>query len=99
MKSAKQRTYTLGIDMPAQPSRVNRQPTLSAFTRNLLVVLIGTILVGCESYGTVYVGHPQVYTRERLVTARQKEVQFLNSELERPVEFTFQGARDTRLLN
>jgi hypothetical protein len=41
----------------------------------------GTANGCCTTYGKVYVSHPQVFTRERLVAAREKELQFLNSSL------------------
>ena len=56
-------------------------------------------LTGCTTYGTVYVSHPQVFTRERLVVARDRELQFLSKQLDAPVTSNFQGAIDQRTLN
>ncbi|HVM48787.1 MAG TPA: hypothetical protein VMU04_12220 [Candidatus Acidoferrum sp.] len=72
-----------------------------------ILVLLGSaaclaVLIGCRTrttYGTVYVSHPQVFTRERLVAAREKELQFLNNSLNAPVPFTLQGASDARELS
>jgi hypothetical protein len=57
------------------------------------------VLTGCgTTYGTVYISHPQVFTRERLVVERDRELQFLSKSLDAPVTTTFQGAIDTRQL-
>lgn len=58
-----------------------------------------TITGCCANYGTVYVSHPQVFTRERLVVARERELQFLSKALDNPPPSTYQGAIDTRVLN
>jgi hypothetical protein len=57
------------------------------------------ILTGCTTSGKVYISHPQVFTRERLVAAREKELQFLRGALNTPVQSTFSGARDVRTLS
>ena len=59
----------------------------------------GILVTGCRSRGTVYISHPQVFTRERLVTARSKELQVLNQLLNTNVAFTLQGAQDVRTLD
>lgn len=80
----------------------NPRATCSRFDRRALWALILTlsVLQGCQSwpqtYGEVSVGRPQVYTRERLQSERAEEVQWLRTQLDRPVETGFQGIQDTR---
>jgi hypothetical protein len=54
---------------------------------------------GPRTYGNVLVSHPQVFTRERLVIARERELQFLNKTLDEAVPTTIQGASDSRTLS
>jgi hypothetical protein len=59
-----------------------------------LLVLGGTF--GCSN-GTVVVGSPQIFTRERLVQERVEEESWLKSQLDKtPTELSFQGLRDVR---
>ncbi len=58
-------------------------------------------LAGCEAlkpqtYGEVSVGRPQVFSRERLLTERLGEVNWLRGQLDREFEQGFQGVRDIR---
>jgi hypothetical protein len=75
----------------------------SAKVSQVLAVIVPVLcLSSCcwnQNCGTVYVSHPQVFTRERLVIAREKELQFLNSCLSNQVPFTMQGGIDTRSLS
>ncbi len=66
-----------------------------------LVVLIAAVwfsVLGCRGGGRIYVGHPQVHTRERLVRERFAEVQWLRKQLKTAdkITTTFQGYRDFR---
>src|ERR1035441_4053377 len=68
----------------------------------LLLTVAGAslvVLTGCTTHGTVYISHPQVFTRERLVAAREKELQFLNTSLNAQVQSTFSAAQDVRTLS
>jgi hypothetical protein len=50
---------------------------------------------GCSTppTGHIYVNHPEVFTRERLVDRRLADLQWLESKLNQSVGFTLQGAR------
>ncbi len=65
--------------------------------RRLQIFAMLGLLLGCES-GTVFVSHPQVNTRERLVQQRFRESQWLTAQLNKTDEIktTFQGLRDFR---
>src|SRR5260221_1722443 len=57
------------------------------------------LLTSCCNHphsGRIYLDHPEVFTRERLVNRRLAELQWLEKELDRPVASTFQGAREQR---
>jgi hypothetical protein len=58
------------------------------------------VVFGCAAlygtYGKIEVGHPQVFTRERLVKERLREAQWLEAKLKDQFESTFQGYIDQR---
>lgn len=61
--------------------------------------LLVLIMCGCEN-ATVYVSHPEVFTRERLLMSRQRELQFLDTALQNtPTTGGFQGAIQQNILN
>lgn len=69
-----------------------------------LSTLVLASLSGCglipkrTTYGSVYVSHPEVNTRERLVEERLEESKWLRKQLELTdsIKTTFQGFQDTR---
>lgn len=64
-----------------------------------------SFFAGCKSLSdlkpqtgaSVYVSRPQVFTRERLLNARLQESRWLASQLDRPVQRSFQGLVDERV--
>src|SRR5438105_2151886 len=46
--------------------------------------------------GCIYLGRPEVFTRERLLNRRLAEQAWLEDQLKLPVDPTFQGYRDVR---
>jgi len=64
----------------------------------LSLISIFAVLSACSGPGTVYVSHPQVNTRERLVEERHREYQWLKDQLDKSDEITttYQGLRDFR---
>jgi hypothetical protein len=61
-------------------------------------LLLLNSLAACTTYGHLYVGHPQVHTRERLIEERYGEVEWLRKQLAETdrIELRFQGIRDYR---
>ncbi|WP_372371082.1 hypothetical protein [Candidatus Uabimicrobium sp. HlEnr_7] len=57
---------------------------------------ITLFLCGCQSHGSLYISHPQVFTRERLVNTRIRENQWLKDQLEKKPQSTFQGLSEVR---
>ena len=49
--------------------------------RRMGAVILGLLLSGCTTYGTIYVGQPQVHTRDRLVAERNDEAAWLRTKL------------------
>ena len=49
-----------------------------------------------KTYGTIMVDHPEVFTRERLVTRRHAETQWLEGKLEGGYQYTTQGFREVK---
>jgi len=66
------------------------------FKAILLTIVTLMLLLGCK--GTLFVSHPQVNTRERLVEERHREYQWLRTQLDKSdeIETTYQGLRDFR---
>jgi len=68
----------------------------------LLACAIASCLEGCfsipkpETGGVLSVGRPQVFTRERIVTERTGEVNWLRGQLDKEVTTGFQGVQDRR---
>jgi hypothetical protein len=60
-----------------------------------LLLLVALWLAGCSSTpsGHIYVDHPEVFTRERLVDRRLADLQWLESKLNQQINPTFQGGR------
>ena len=50
--------------------------------RCVLWLLPGLLLSACHHGGSVYVSHPQVFSRERLIKERFEEQQWLASKLD-----------------
>jgi hypothetical protein len=78
------------------------QPRSRHFRIYCLAILFLGLAACCQERlpqnATVYISHPQVFTRERLVMSRQRDLQFLYQELDKPVSTGYQGAIDTRTL-
>lgn len=80
------------LSLKAQKPNIGRQ-WFSILTIGLL------FLTGCShTMGTLYVSHPQIHTRERLVEQRQREQQWIEKQLGESdkIQTTYQGLRDFR---
>src|SRR5579883_2052546 len=69
---------------------------LHRFIRPLFLFSTGLFLSSCATdkpEGTIYVGRPTIYTRERLVNTRLQDVQWLQGKLAQDAQSSFQGAR------
>ena len=69
--------------------------------KQLLTILsIGLLFAtSCsQTKGSLYVSHPQIHTRERLVDQRQREQQWIEKQLGETdkIQTTYQGLRDFR---
>ncbi len=68
--------------------------------RRLTLLSIGLLsLTSClQTTGALYVSHPQIHTRERLVEQRQREQQWIEKQLGEAdrIQTTYQGLRDFR---
>ncbi len=86
---------------PCGGLELSRQRSIRAFLWMLVCFLSFLTIAACCSTdtATVYVSHPQVFTRERLVVSRQRELQFLYTQLDKPIATGYQGAIDERLLS
>src|ERR1041384_6745180 len=75
---------------------------LSLFARTALVAIALVLLPSCcttgsnPGTGVIYLSHPQVFTRERLINRRLEERQWLEDQLKRDADFRLQGSIDTR---
>ncbi len=60
------------------------------------VCFVGSIVMGCTTYGNVRVGGPEVFTREHLVNQRMRDHEWAYSQLRdsKNVDPTFAGLRD-----
>src|SRR3954469_10582007 len=67
------------------------------YFHSIFVLLACALLSGCQSSpgpsARIYLDHPEVFTRERLVNRRLDDLKWLDGELNRSVTSTFQGAR------
>jgi hypothetical protein len=65
----------------------------------LLAAMLPLLFTSCETQGTVYVSHPSVFTRERLVKERLREEQFYTAQLDRSWDSlqTINGLVDQRI--
>jgi hypothetical protein len=72
---------------------------IQAAVLSLIPLFAGGCAEGPRTYGNVILSHPEVFTRERLVIARERELQFLNKTLDEAVPTTIQGASDSRTLS
>src|SRR5882672_10310021 len=70
-----------------------------AATLALIAAALPQLFACCETRGTVYVSHPLVFTRERLVKERLREEQFYTAQLDRSWDSlqTINGLLDQRI--
>src|SRR6476619_1301981 len=69
---------------------------------SLLLMALVTLLASCHRQdctkcGMIEVSSPQVFTRERLIEDRWREIQWLNQKLTTPFQSTVQGMAEQRL--
>ncbi|MFN7951227.1 MAG: hypothetical protein U0610_05845 [bacterium] len=67
-------------------------PSSARFQRPFVATLLA-ICTSCAVPPRIYVDHPEVFTRERLLTARNREQYWLEKQLERDTEPGLQGLR------
>lgn len=65
------------------------------YITNCFVLFTLIAVIGCDG-GQIMVGQPEVFTRSRLIEHRQKEVNWLQNELDKEIQSTFQGLFETR---
>jgi hypothetical protein len=73
--------------------------TLAALARAILPILCPVLFAGCDTHphsGHIYVDHPAVFTRERLVNRRLDEQTWLETQLKTDAPYSVQGSIDTR---
>jgi hypothetical protein len=68
------------------------------FLKILVAAIASVFLASCRTPppGSIYLDHPEVFTRERLVNRRLADLEWLDSELKRQVTGSLQGAREQR---